>query len=134
MIKVEHFNNCLPFINFYFFKLKEQNGQQKLWQGKFIADIKCKHCVSEYTCLFYMFVATFPCADIMNVSWVKINLKLTLSLRFFLYVVGIEEYKLDTLCITDCKMYYEMIALYAGKVSNYFTHSANLVHFLMQLK
>ena len=30
-------------------------------------------------------------------------------------------------------MFYEMIALYAGKVSNYFRHYANLVHFLTQL-
>ena len=67
-----------------------------------------------------MFLVTFACADIMNVSRAKITLKFTLSLRFFLYVGGIEEYKLDTFCITDCKMFYEMIALYAGKVSNYF--------------
>ena len=49
LIKVEHFNNWLPFINFYFFKFKEQNGQQKLRQGKFIADLKCKRLVSGYT-------------------------------------------------------------------------------------
>ena len=64
----------------------------------------------------------------------KITLKLTWSLRVFLYVVGIEEYKLDTFCIIDCEMFYEMIVLYTGKVSNYFRHYANLVHFLMQLK
>ena len=28
--KSRTFNNCLPFINFYFIKLKVQNGQQKL--------------------------------------------------------------------------------------------------------
>ena len=82
-----------------------------------------------------MLLVTFACADIMNVSRAKITLKLTLSLRFFLYVVGIEEYKLDTFCITDCEMFYEMIALSAGKVSNYFRHYANfIVHFLTQLK
>ena len=58
-----------------------------------------------------MFLVTFACADIMNVSWVKITLKLTLSLRVFLYVAGIEEYKLDTFCIADCEMFYEMVAL-----------------------
>ena len=41
----------------------------------------------------------------MNVSRAKITLKLTLSLRFFLHVAGIEEYKLDTVCITDCEMF-----------------------------
>ena len=49
-----------------------------------------------------------------------------------MYVAGTEEYKLDTFCITDCKMFYEMIVLYAGKVSNYFRYYANLVHFLTQ--
>ena len=52
-----------------------------------------------------MFLVTFACADIMNVSRAKITLKLTLSLRFFLYVAGIKEYKLDTFCITDCEMF-----------------------------
>ena len=122
MIKVKHFNNCLPFINFYFIKLKEQNGQQKLQQRKFIADIKCKHCVSEYTCLVTSFLG-------------KNNLKTLLVIEIFLYVAGIEEYKLDAFCITDCKMFYEMIAVYTGKVSNYFRHYANfIVHFLTQLK
>ena len=82
LIKVEHFNNCLRFINFYFIKLKEQDSQQKLRQGKFTADIKCKHCVSIHVACD-MFLVTFTCADIMNVSRVKITLKLTLSLRFF---------------------------------------------------
>ena len=64
----------------------------------------------------------------MNISQAKITVEV------FLYVAGIEEYKLDTFCITDCEMFYEMIALYAGKVSNYFRRYANLVHFLTQLK
>ena len=59
-----------------------------------------------------MFLLTFACADRMNVSRAKITSKLTLSLRFFLYVAGVQEYKLDTFCITDCEMFYEMIALY----------------------
>ena len=79
-----------------------------------------------------MFLVTFACADIINVSRAKITLKF---IEVFLYVAGIEEYKLDTICITDCEMFYEMIALYAGKVSNYFRHYANFIgHFLMQLK
>ena len=81
-----------------------------------------------------MFLVTFACADIMKVSRAKITLKLTFSLRFFLYIAGIEKYKLDTFCTTDCKMFHEMIALYAIKVSNHFRHYANLVHFLTQLK
>ena len=55
LIKVEHFDNWLHFINFYFMKFKEQNGQQKLRQGKFISDLKCKHRVSEYMCLVTCF-------------------------------------------------------------------------------
>ena len=104
MIKVEHFNNWLPFINFCFIKFKEQNSQQKIRQGKFIANIKCKHCVRIHVSCD-MFLVTFACADIMNVSRVKITLKLTLSLTFFLYVAGIEEYELVTFCITDCEMF-----------------------------
>ena len=81
-----------------------------------------------------MFLVTFACADIMNVSRAKITseLEFHLVIKGFLYVAGIEEYKLDTFCITDCEMFYEMIALYAGKVSNYFRHY--LLHFLTGLK
>ena len=45
-------------------------------------------------------------------------------------VASIEEYKLDTFHITSRKMFYEMVALcVTGKVSNYFKHFTNLVHF-----
>ena len=37
--------------------------------------------------------------------------------------------------MTGREMFYEMVALcVSGKVSNYFRHYANLVHFLPQLK
>ena len=68
----------------------------------------------------------------MNVSRGENNLETHLVI--FLYVAGIEEYKLDTFCFTDCEMFYEMIALYAGKVLNYFRRYANLLHFLTGLK
>ena len=49
--------------------------------------------------------------------------------------VHIEEHKLDAFCITHREMFYEMVALcITGKVSDYFRHYANLVHFLLQLK
>ena len=64
----------------------------------------------------------------MNGFWSKITLKLTLKLSFLLCVASIEEYKLDTFCITGCEMFYEMVALcVTGKVSNYFRHYG---HFL----
>ena len=82
-----------------------------------------------------MFLVTSACADIMNVSRGKMSLKLTLSLNCFLfYVAGIEEYKSDSFCITDCEMFYGMVALHAGRVSNCFRDYANFVHFLTQLK
>ena len=71
----------------------------------------------------------------MNVSWSKITFERTLQSSFLLCVASIEEYKLDTFCITGRQMFYEMVALYVtGKVSNYFRQYANLVHFLPQLK
>ena len=76
-----------------------------------------------------MFLVTFACFSGEN------NLETHLVIEVFFYVAGIEEYKLDTFCITDYEMFYEMIALYTGKVSNYFRHYANfIVHFLTQLK
>ena len=47
----------------------------------------------------------------MSVSQAKITLKLTLSLSFLFYVVGIKEFKLDTFRITDHEMFYEMVVL-----------------------
>ena len=85
-----------------------------------------------------MLLVTFACADIHDCNECfsrENNLETHLVIEVFLYVVGIEEYKLDTFCSTDCEMFYEMIALSAGKVSNYFRHYANfIVHFLTQLK
>ena len=44
-----------------------------------------------------MFLVTFACADIINVSRAKTTLKVNLSLNCFLfYVAGIEKYKTDT--------------------------------------
>ena len=33
------------------------------------------------------------------------NLETHLVIEVFLYVAGIEEYKLDTFCITDCEVF-----------------------------
>ena len=55
----------------------------------------------------------------MNVSRVKITLKLTLSLRFFFYAAGtcLKEFISDTFCITIRKMFYDMAVLcVTGKV------------------
>ena len=67
-----------------------------------------------------IFLVTLACAY-MNVSRAKITLKLTLALCFLLYVAGIEECKSDTFHITDCYVFYDVVALCViGKVSNYF--------------
>ena len=47
----------------------------------------------------------------MNVSQSKITFELTFWLGFLLCVASVEEYKLDTFCITYCEMFYEMVVL-----------------------
>ena len=61
-------------------------------EGKLIANIKCKHCVSvkiHVSC--DMFLVTFSCADIMNVSQAKITLKLILSLSFIFCMLQVQR-------------------------------------------
>ena len=50
-----------------------------------------------------MFLVTFGCADNYNECFSgENNLETHLVIEVFLYVAGIEEYKLDTFCITNC--------------------------------
>ena len=65
-----------------------------------------------------MFLLTFACADIMNVSWAKITLKLIWSLRFFC-MFRVWRNINWILFVSPIARWSEMIALYAGKVSNY---------------
>ena len=79
-----------------------------------------------------MFLVTFACANECFSG--ENNLENHPVIEFSFYVEGLKEFKLDTFCITDREMSYEMVALYvSGKVSNYFRHYANSAH-LLQLK
>ena len=87
---MENFDKSRTFqlFAFYFIKFKEQNGQQKLWPEKFIADaqIMSKLCVRIHVSCD-MFLVTFACAN--ECFLVKNNLETRPLIEFFFYILRV---------------------------------------------
>ena len=68
--------------------------------GKIHVNIVCQN-----TCVLWHVSCNFRLCWYIECFSGKNNLKTHLVIEVFLYVADIEEYKLDTFCITECEMF-----------------------------